>query len=97
MTTYLITRHPGAIEWFKQQGIAFDQHFTHLQNINQLQVGDTVIGTLPINLVHQLNQLGVSYLHLSLQIPASLRGQELSAEQLQQCQAQVEEFWVSKN
>jgi len=24
MATYLITRHPGAIEWFKQTGMHYD-------------------------------------------------------------------------
>lgn len=96
MTTYFITRHPGALAWAKLNNLAYDIHTEHLVSLDQLKKGDTVIGTLPINMVYQLNQKSVRYVHLSLEIPANLRGVELSAEQLQQCQATLEEFWVSK-
>ena len=96
MTTYFITRHLGALAWAKQQGVHYDVHLQHLFSLNKLQAGDRVIGTLPINMVFKLNQLGVSYVHLSLNIPPHLRGIELSAEQLNECEALLEEFLVSK-
>lgn len=96
MTTYFITRHAGAIQWAKLQQLQFDVHLEHLLNIDELNAGDVIIGTLPINLVAQLNERGIRYIHLSLDIPAHLRGVELTAEQLQQCKASLEEFAVQK-
>lgn len=95
MTTYFITRHDGALDWAKATGVAFDVHLTHLSDDTVLNAGDMVIGTLPINIVYKINQMGVRYLHLSLEIPADLRGVELSHEQLLQCKASLQEFHVS--
>lgn len=81
MTTFFISRHPGAINWIKQQGVTIDRWETHL-DINDVQAGDCVVGTLPIPMVAALNQKGASYLHLSVSVPASLRGQELSEHEL---------------
>lgn len=96
MTTYFITRHIGALQWATAQGVAFDVHLTHLSGLDMLMVGDVVIGTLPINIVCQLNDLGVRYIHLSLEIPPELRGVELDAAQLTACKAMLEEFVVDK-
>lgn len=95
MTTYFVTRHTGAIDWAKATNLTFDVHLEHL-TLELLQTGDTVIGTLPINMVYTLGQMGVRYIHLSLQIPENLRGVELSLEQLTACQASLEEFVVHK-
>lgn len=96
MTTYFITRHTGALQWAVAHNISFDVHLTHLDNLDALTQGDIVIGTLPIHMVHQINQLGVRYWHLSIEIPPSLRGAELNAEQLNDCHATLEEFVVQK-
>lgn len=96
MTTYFITRHAGALAWAKQQNLSFDIHLEHLLNLEQLQAGDVIIGTLPINLVYQLNLKHVRYTHLSLNIPSHLRGIELSTTQLDECQATLEEFFVQR-
>lgn len=94
MTTYFVTRHQGAIDWAKASNVQFDVHLTHLGDDIVLKSGDTVIGTLPINIVYDINQLGVRYLHLSLDMPAHLRGLELNAEQLLVCNASLQEFVV---
>lgn len=96
MTTYFVTRHTGALQWADAHGVAFDVHLEHLLDLEKLQAGDVVIGTLPINIVYQLNVRGIRYIHLSLQIPPQLRGVELNVEQLKQCQATLEEFTVTK-
>jgi CRISPR-associated protein Csx16 len=93
MTTYLVTRHPGALHWMRAHGPAFDQHLTHLDPTS-VQAGDTVIGTLPIQLAAQVCARGARYLHLTTNIPAQWRGQELSAEQLDEAQAHLQEFFV---
>lgn len=96
MTVYFITRHPGALQWAQQHQLHYDVHAEHLLCISQLQTGDTVVGTLPINMVYKLNNKGVSYIHLSLEIPPHLRGIELTAEQLNGCKATLEKFEVHK-
>ncbi len=49
MTTFFVSRHPGARAWSAEQGLLIDQHLTHLDTA-LIQSGDTVIGTLPVNL-----------------------------------------------
>jgi len=96
MTVYFITRHLGAAAWAVQNHVHFDLHLTHLNDIETLRQNDMVIGTLPMNIVAILNRKGVRYIHLSLQIPAELRGMELTAQQLDACQAALEEFEVKQ-
>lgn len=96
MTTWLITRHPGALQWMQRSGIAFDQHLAHLHDVNRIQPGDVVIGTLPVHLAAQVCARGASYWNLSLQMPEVMRGQELSAQQLGQCGAILERFDVQR-
>lgn len=96
MTTYFITRHSGALQWANAHNIHFDVHLEHLVSLDKLQVGDLVIGTLPINIISQINEIGVRYMHLSLTIPPHLRGVELDMSQLNACDATLEEFHVTK-
>lgn len=96
MTIYFVTRHPGTLQWAQQNHLKFDIHLEHLTDLNSLQAQDIVIGILPINMVYQLNCRGVRYIHLSLQMPAQLRGMELDPQQLNACHATLEEFVVQK-
>ena len=57
MTTYFITRHSGAIDWAKQQGIQVDEQLSHLDT-SMIQKGDTVLGTLLVNLIAQVCEKG---------------------------------------
>ena len=79
---YFVSRHPGALEWAHRAGLAFDQHLTHLSNDCVMCAGDVVTGNLPVQLVAALCGRGIRYFHLSINIPLSLRGEELTAEQL---------------
>lgn len=96
MAIYFITRHLGAIQWADANHIDYDEHLTHLDNMSRLKAGDVVIGTLPINIVYELNQLGVRYKHLSLNIPPHLRGVELDVEALKACNAHIKEYAVTQ-
>jgi CRISPR-associated protein Csx16 len=93
MTTYLISRHPGAIAWLNQAGYCQATHLSHL-NPEIIHPGDQVVGTLPVHLAAQVCARGGRYLHLVLQMPEHLRGQELSTQQLVKCQATIEEFSI---
>lgn len=95
MAVYFISRHIGAIDWAKQQGLEVDQWVEHL-SLQDIRPGDIVVGSLPIHLVAQLNVSGVRYLHLTIQVPASKRGQELTAKELQEFGACLTEFNVTE-
>ena len=94
MTTYFISRHPGAIEWAARQKIPVDQRLAHL-NPATIKAGDTVIGSLPVNLAAKVCAAGAAYWHLSLELPAEMRGRELTAEQMELLDARVDLFEVT--
>ena len=93
MTTYFVSRHPGALEWAVGDGITVDQVLTHFDP-ECTQPGDVVLGTLPIHLAARVCVRGGRYLHLSLEIPPEWRGRELSAADLRQCGARLEAYQV---
>lgn len=95
MTTYFISRHPGAIAWVEQQGIKIDRRITHL-DIDLIQPGDTVIGSLPVNLAAQVCGKSAAYMHLSLSLPEHLRGRELNAAQMKECDVRLERYEISR-
>lgn len=92
MANYFISRHPGAIVWASKQGIAVEQ-IAHL-DCAQIQPGDTVMGTLPVHLAAEVCKRGARYLHLQVNIPAHLRGQELTAAELRELGAKLVPFRV---
>lgn len=96
MSIYLVSRHKGAVDWMNHTGHLYDTHLKHLTDYQALSAGDTIIGSLPINIVADLNELGVSYQHLSLYIPEHLRGMELTAAQLSALDAKLEPYEVKR-
>jgi CRISPR-associated protein Csx16 len=95
MPTYFISRHPGALAWAADEGLFVDQVIAHLDPAI-IQPGDTLIGSLPVNLAAEVCARGGRYLHLSLDLPPDLRGRELSVEQMRACGARVEEYQVRR-
>lgn len=95
MTTFFVTRHPGALAWAAHQGVAYDQHITHLDP-QKVGAGDTVIGSLPVHLAAEVCARGARYFNLSLDLPANLRGQELDAATLDECAARLEEYHIKQ-
>jgi CRISPR-associated protein Csx16 len=93
MTTIFVSRHPGAVEWAKRQKLAVSQFVPHL-DWAQVQPGDTVIGSLPVNLAAHVCASGAAYWHVSVIMPADMRGRELSATDLERLGAQVQAFEV---
>jgi len=88
MTTFIVSRHMGAIEWLQSKGFR-GKAIAHL-NPTQLRAGDTVVGVLPITLVKQLLNMGVRVYSLQLpNVPRELRGQELTPEMMDQYGAKV--------
>lgn len=95
MTTWFVSRHPGAREWARRRKVCVDRQVTHLE-IEQIQSGDVVIGTLPVHLAAEVCARGARYLHLSLTLPEALRGRELSAGDMETCAARLEDYFVRR-
>jgi CRISPR-associated protein Csx16 len=94
MTTWFITRHEGAREWAQRRGFEIDQLIDHLDP-GEIQVGDKVLGSLPVNLVAEVCGRGGRYFHLTLPLPPEWRGRELSADDMERFGARLEEFRVT--
>lgn len=81
MTTWFISRHPGAIEWAKLQAFSVDRWVSHLDP-EQIQPGDVVIGTLPVNLAETVHRRGAEFYFLSIQMQQGQRGKELDLDDM---------------
>lgn len=93
MAVYLITRHPGAVEWAKANGLVVDQTIAHIDS-RTINRGDKVYGLLPVHLAARVCALGAEYWHLCMDIPEHKRGQELSLEEMCQFNAHFEQFHI---
>ncbi|SES91608.1 CRISPR-associated protein Csx16 [Oceanicella actignis] len=89
--TIIVTRHPGAVDWLRAQGILGDEIVRHMtdEHIAALRPGDRVVGTLPVELVARLCDLGVICDILSVNLGNERRGHELSADELQAAGARL--------
>ena len=94
-TTWFVSRHPGAIEWAKGQNLAIDRWVAHLDPAN-VAAGDTVIGSLPVNLAAVVCKRGARYLHLSIVVPAEWRGRELATAEMKAISVELKAFHVAK-
>ena len=95
MTTWFVSRHPGAVEWARRQGLEVDRLVPHLKT-EEIEHGDVVIGNLPANLAAEVCARGGTYCHLSLRLPLDMRGRELSADDLETLGAHIETYHVEK-
>ncbi|SHE94914.1 CRISPR-associated protein Csx16 [Ferrithrix thermotolerans DSM 19514] len=99
MTTYLITRHDGAKRWVfahvTEYGLQINKVLPHLDP-STLERGDVVVGTLPIQIVADLCDAGITYYHLTLKLPKEKRGLELSMDELDEFEAHLERFEVRR-
>ena len=93
MTTWFVTRHPGAVDWARLQGLTVDRWVPHLEPADVCP-GDTVAGTLPVQLAAEVCARGARYLHLRVDLPADARGRELQAHELQAYGARLEDYVV---
>lgn len=94
MTAYFVTRHMGAVDWARAQGIEAE-HITHL-DVENIRPGDMILGTLPVSVAAQVCEKGAKYFHLTLDLPPQLRGKELTGEDMENAGAVLEEFEVRK-
>jgi len=88
MTTYIVSRHKGAIQWLKNKG--FDGVVVDQIDSSMVKAGDMVIGVLPLLLVHELVNMGVNVIILQLpEVPREQRGKELTVEDMNRYNAKV--------
>lgn len=92
---WFVSRHPGALDWARKSGVAFDCHVAHLDT-QKVGAGDTVIGSLPVNLAAEVCACGAEYWNLSLRVAEHDRGRELSAEELQGYNATMEHYEIRR-
>ena len=95
MSTIFVTRHAGTKAWVERQGFSVDAIVEHL-DISTIVPGDTVLGTLPVHVAAAVCDRGGRYFHLSMDVPATRRGTELSPEDMRTFRARVEEYAITK-
>lgn len=81
--------------WAQRQALSIDRYVSHLAP-EQIKPGDTIIGSLPVNLAAAICARGARYLHLSMELPEHLRGQELSADQLESLGARLKAYRIEQ-
>ncbi|GAB3375337.1 CRISPR-associated protein Csx16 [Azotobacter armeniacus] len=95
MTTWFVSRHPGAHEWLQSQGVRVDRRVEHLDT-GLVEPGDLVCGSLPVHLAALLCARGARYMHLIVDLPAQARGRELTADELRAYGARLACFEVKE-
>lgn len=93
MSTWFVSRHPGAISWAKKKNLAVDFWATHL-DVSKIQRGDIVIGVLPMQAAAEVCAKGARFLSLKIHLTEDLRGKELSSETLDMLQCTLAEYDV---
>jgi putative CRISPR-associated protein (TIGR02620 family) len=76
--TIIVTRHPGLVEVLKKDHFIEGEVIPHATP-EQIK-GNIVVGVLPLHLAALASVVGV----IDLNIPAELRGTELSAQQIRE-------------
>ena len=64
MITWFVTRHEGALDWARQQGIINDRDDVRCVgelSAPMVSLGDVVIGTLPVHLISEICVRGARY------------------------------------
>lgn len=83
MTDYIVTRHPGAIEWMRRHARLSSAVVLRHVDGHTFEPGDRVCGVLPLALAARICASGSEAHVLTYDAPESARGQELTAEDLE--------------
>ncbi len=95
MTTYFVSRHPGAIAWVKEKNYPVDVFLEHL-DVSVIRSGDKVIGNVPMALAAEICDRGARYYSVSIQTSRGQRGKELTSEDMEKASCIIEEYVVKK-
>lgn len=97
MTTTFVTRHQGAIDWAREEGLLpADCVVASDYDPETTAPGDLVIGTLPAQIAARICERGARYQHLTLALTPELRGRELQPAEMRACNAHLEEFFIQR-
>jgi len=80
MIDLIVTRHPGLVEYLRELGLVSPSCEVISHASPKAVKGKHVCGVLP----HSLSCLCTSFTEVPLSLPAELRGQELTVEQVRQ-------------
>lgn len=89
----IVSRHSGAVEWLRRQGYRDTTVISHL-DISLVNKGDIVIGTLPLHQAAQIAARKAQFLFIEMNIPERKRGAEISADEMDQYGAKLQEYSV---
>ena len=90
---FVVTRHPGAIEWLARQGYDATP-IAHLDPAD-LRPRDTVVGAVPAHVAAEVCARGARYMHLAMDVPPDRRGDDLTAAEMDAFGARLTELVVS--
>jgi CRISPR-associated protein Csx16 len=94
MTTLFVTRHPGAIEWAARRGIGA-RLVAHLDPAI-VQPGDIIMGTLPLHVAAEACARGARFKSLEMDLRPEDRDRDLTAEEMEDRGARLEEFFIKR-
>ena len=86
----LVTRHPALVEYFSNMGITFDKVITHATAEDV--TSNDVYGVLPLRLASFTNTIT----SIDMNIPAEMRGKELSLEDIKKYLVDISTYKVEK-
>lgn len=93
MSTYFVSRHPGAVQWAHDHNLHVDHWVTHLDT-GVVQPGDVVIGTLPMHAAAAVCAKGARFIALELTLSAAQRGRELAPGEMEAVVCRLTEYRV---
>jgi len=88
----IVTRHPGLVAYLRSIGVADEQTEVVPHATPSNVAGKHVCGVLP----HSLSCLCASFAEVPLNLPADLRGSELSLEQVRQYAGKLVTYQVRR-
>lgn len=102
MNTYIITRHVGAVEWMRRHHPDLMRGATEIMPhadrafFDKLEPGDVVVGVLPLPLIAEVCKKGAAFYALNISLPQSMRGMELSADDMERLGASIRRYEVKE-
>lgn len=94
VTVYLVSRHPGAIDWMRTELAAPDACVLSHVDAQRFENGDVVAGVLPLWLAARVCAAGATALSLDLDLAPEQRGRELDAAELRAARARLVNYEV---
>lgn len=93
MSIWFVSRHEGAKDWIREEGVHVDKWVEHLDP-DDVETGDTVIGTLPFHIAAALSVKGVRFFALSYAADRLQRGRELDSAELRRLGCRLTQYVV---